>query len=124
MSATKPIRYSEDIRAEDTERAAKTVKASLFPIETKPVAVDFGGTCPRCGHPIAHREWLVTVAPAFRLDAKQMEQLAYSLDDIDIDRSHGDQTFDLTCPCAEEHPHRPPGKKGCGARFRLRVVWP
>lgn len=97
MAKTKPIRYAEDIRPEDTERAIQTVKPSLFPNETKPLAIDFGGACPRCGDPIQHREWLVAVAGSLRLNNIQMEALASHLDEIGVDLSRGDQTIDLTC---------------------------
>jgi hypothetical protein len=123
MAKAKLIRYAEDARPEDTERAFETVKPSLFPNETKPVAIDFSGTCPRCGHPIQHREWLVAVAGSLRVNNKQMEALLSHLDEIGIDLSRGDETIDITCPCDEEHPGRPENKRGCGARFRVRVTW-
>jgi hypothetical protein len=76
MPNPKPIRYAEYIQPQDTQRALETVKVSLFPNETKPVAIDFEGRCPRCGDPIRSREWLVVVAGALKLNNKQMEDLA------------------------------------------------
>jgi hypothetical protein len=119
-----PIVYSAEVRPQDTQMAMKTVQVSLFPNETKPVAIDFAGTCPRCGDAIRHREWIVVVAGAMRLNDMQREALSMHLDTIGVDRSHGDQTVDLICTCAEPHPKRPKDKQGCGSRFRLRVIWP
>jgi hypothetical protein len=119
-----PIRYSEDIRAEDTEKALETVTVSLFPNEASPKAVDFQGTCPRCGDPIQIRQWLIVVAGALKMNDKQLEALASKLDELGVDRSRGDETFDLTCSCESAHPQRPKEKHGCGSRFRVRVTWP
>ena len=73
MPNPKPIRYAEDVQPQDTQRALETVKVSLFPNETKPVAIDFEGRFPRCGDPIRSREWRVVVAGALKLNNKQME---------------------------------------------------
>ena len=94
MSKTKPIPYSKEVQPQDTDRALQTVKVSLFPNETNPWAIDFQGTCPRCGDPIYIRRWLVAVTGALKLNDKQMEALASQLDKLGIDRSHGDETFD------------------------------
>ena len=124
MPDAKPLRYAEDVRPQDTEKARETVKAVLFPNETNPWAIDFQGTCPRCGDSIQDRKWIVAVAGAVRMNDKQMEALASHLDTLKVDRSHGDATFDLTCSCEIKHPHSPQDKQGCGARFRVRVTWP
>ena len=124
MANPKPIRYAEDVRPADTERARETLTVALFPNETKPVAVDFTGNCPRCGDPIQYREWLSVVAGSLRLNNAQMEAIASHLDELGVDRSRGDETIDLTCSCSIEHPRRPKEKQGCGARFRVRVTWP
>ncbi len=124
MSHAKPIGYSEEIRAEDTKKALETITVSLFPNETKPKAVDFQGACPRCGDPLQIRQWLIVVAGALKLNDRQMEAIASKLDELGVDRSEGDETFDLTCSCEVAHPHRPKEKHGCGARFRVRVTWP
>jgi hypothetical protein len=124
MSTPKPIKYSEEIRPQDTERAVRTVTAQLFPDEAKPWAVDFGGTCPRCGDAIGIRQWLLAVSGALKLNDKQMDALAAHLDTLGINRSKGDESFDLTCSCTVEHPDRPQDKHGCGARFRVHVTWP
>ena len=76
MSTPKPIEYSEDIRSQDTEKALHTVTVQLFPDEAKPWAVDFRGTCPRCGDAIEIRQWLVAVSGLLKLNDKQMEALA------------------------------------------------
>lgn len=123
MVTSKPLRYSEEVRPEDTERAIQTVKPSMFPNESKPVAIDFTGSCPRCGHQIKHREWLIGVAGSLRVSNKQIEALSKNLEELGIDLSRGDQTVDLACGCEHEHPSRPESKRGCGARFRVRVVW-
>lgn len=124
MPGTKPIPYAGEIRPQDTERALQTVKPALFPNETRPWAVDFRGACPRCGDPIEIREWLIVVSGALKLNDRQKEALAAQLDELGVDRSRGDETFDLTCSCEVEHPHHPKDKRGCGARFRVRVTWP
>jgi hypothetical protein len=124
MARTKPIPYSEDVRPEDTARALETVNATLFPNETKPWAIDFKGTCPRCGDAIEIRQWIVVVAGALRMDDSQMEALSAELDKLGVDRSSGDETFDLICSCSANHPHHPADTSGCGARFRVRVGWP
>jgi len=123
MPNAKPIPYADDVRPQDTEKALKTLTVSLVPNEIKPKAIDFGGRCPRCGDPFQHREWLVVVAAALKLNYLHMETLASGLDEIGIDRSHGDHTVDLTCSCDAAHPHRPKDKRGCGAHFRVRVTW-
>lgn len=120
----KPLPYAGDVRPQDTEKALETVKVALFPNETNPWAIDFQGTCPRCAHRIQIREWIVVVAGALKLNDKQMEALASRLDELAVDRSRGDETFDLTCSCDVEHPHHPKDKHGCGSRFRVRVTWP
>jgi hypothetical protein len=120
MASVKLIPYSEEVRAADTENAMKTVKAALYPTDDNPIAVDFSGTCPRCGCALAQpREWLVAVAGSLKTNEKQLRALAEQLDN-----ANGDETFDLKCTCASAHPKRPDGKQGCGATFRLRVVWP
>ena len=124
MSTPKPITYCEDIRPHDTEKALDTVTVKLVPDEAKPWAVDFGGTCPRCDDAIQIRQWLVAVSGALKLNDAQMEALAAQLNTLGVDRSNGDHSFDLTCPCTVEHPHTPKDKRGCGARFRVRVTWP
>ena len=124
MPGTRAIPYAEDIRPQDTEKALETVQATLFPDETNPWGIDFQGTCPRCGDPIQSRQWLIVVAGALKMNDMQREALASHLDQLGIDRSSGDETFDLTCSCDVEHPHRPKDKHGCGARFRVRVTWP
>ncbi len=124
MAIPKPIAYSEDIRPHDTERALDTVTVKLVPDETKPWGVDFGGTCPRCGDAIQIRQWLVAVSGALKLNDAQMEALADQLNTLGVDRSTGDHSFDLACPCTVNHPHTPKDKRGCGARFRVRVTWP
>lgn len=124
MPDTKPIPYAEDVRPQDTDRAVNTVKVALFPNETSPWAVDFRGSCPRCGDRIEIRQWLVAVVGALKMNEKQMEALASHLDHLGVDRSRGDETFDLMCRCDTEHPHHPPDSCGCGARFRVRVTWP
>lgn len=124
MTHPSPVPYSTTIRPEDTQRAMQTVTATLYPDETRPKAVDFAGTCPRCGHAIASREWLIAVKAAAKMTAEQYEQLIDALDSLDIDRSTGDVQFDLTCRCTESHKGRPADKQGCGASFRVRVTWP
>jgi hypothetical protein len=124
VPSIRPIPYVEGIR-EDEERALETVKVSLFPNETSPVAIDFHGTCPRCGDELQpDRQWLVAVAGVRELNDEQIEALASDLDALGIDTSHGDEPFELICSCNVKHPHGPPEKQGCGARFRVRVVWP
>lgn len=119
-----PIPYARDIRPEDTAEAMKTIAAALFPSETQPWAIDFQGTCPRCGDGIQIRKWIIAVAGALKVNDKQMEALGAELDKLGVDRSTGDETFDLTCSCDVDHPNRPRDKQGCGARFRVRVTWP
>jgi hypothetical protein len=119
-----PIAYTEEIRARDTEKALETVQAKLFPNEERPWAIDFSGTCPRCGDPIEIRQWIVVVAGALKLNDAQRQAMAAHLDQLGIDRSQGDETFDLTCTCEAAHPQRPKDKHGCGARFRVHVTWP
>lgn len=116
--------YIEDVRPEDTERARETLTVVLFPNETSPRAIDFHGTCPRCGDRIHMRKWLIAVRGALKLNDKQMEALAARLEELGINQSRGDETFDLTCSCEVNHPQRPQEKRGCGARFRVRVTWP
>ena len=124
MPSLKVMPYSEEVRPQDTERALKTLTPALFPNETNPWAVDFEGTCPRCGDPIQTRKWLFTIGGASKLNDKQRKALATSLDELGIDRSSGDESFDLTCSCNVAHPHCPKDKSGCGSRFRVRVTWP
>lgn len=124
MSHAKPIRYTEEVRPEDTERAQQTLTVTLFPDENKPAAVDFTGTCPRCDDQVHYREWLILVASSLRVNKTQMEAILAHLDEVGVDRSHGDETFDLTCSCDIAHPNRPKDKQGCGATFRVRVSWP
>jgi hypothetical protein len=120
----RPIPYSTDVRPEDTERAISTIMPALVPDESHPHAVEFSGSCPRCGDPFHHREWLVAVAGAAKLNDDQRSDLAKRLAELGVDQSRGDETFDLTCNCGVAHPRRPAGRHGCGARFRVRVSWP
>jgi hypothetical protein len=120
----KLIAYSEDIRIQDTEKALETISVALFPNDNNPVAIDFKGTCPRCRHPIQMREWLIAVAGALKINDNQREAIATRLDEIGIDLSSGDETFDLTCSCDVGHPKCPKDRRGCGSRFRVRVTWP
>ena len=83
MSSAKPISYAEDIRQPDTERALETLTVALFPNETSPTAIDFQGTCPRCGDPIQIRRWIVAVAGALKLNDKQMEVLSACREDCE-----------------------------------------
>jgi hypothetical protein len=114
----KPIAYSADIRPEDTERAQKTVSASLFPSEQAPLAIDFAGTCPRCGDAFETRHWLLAVSPGLRLTTLALQSFAGNLTET------GDITVDLDCSCDVEHPNHPKDATGCGARFRIRATWP
>lgn len=124
MTAKKPLVYSEDVRPEDTKAAMRTVTVALIPDENSPYAVNFGGQCPRCNHDTASRKWLIAVAPALKVNDKQMEALAKVLRESGTETSSGDESFDLTCACTEEHPKRPADKQGCGAKYRVRVTWP
>jgi hypothetical protein len=124
MPTARLITYAEDVRAEDTQRAMQTVTVALVPDEAAPVAVEFSGNCPRCEHPIESREWLVSVAASLRVNDQQMSALVSQLGKLGVDLSRGDETFDLVCSCNQVHPDRPKDKQGCGARFRVRVVWP
>lgn len=124
MNSSKPLPYSAIVRQQDTDRAVDTVTVALYPNESRPKAVDFGGSCPRCGHAVQEREWLVAVAAATKMTDQQREALIDRLDEMGLDRSSGDLQFDLTCECGEDHPDRPADKQGCGASFRVRVTWP
>jgi hypothetical protein len=124
MANDKPIPYSSDVREQDTLKARETVGASLFPDEHSPVAIDFKGACPRCGHATACRAWLVAVSGALRLTADDALKVASYVASLRRAPSTGDQTFDISCACNVEHPKHPPDTSGCGAKFRLRVAWP
>jgi len=124
MAKAKVISYSNEVRPEDTKRAGQTISPSLYPSEAHPQAVDFAGSCPRCKHAIQVRKWLVVIAGARRISDEQREKISAELDRHGIDRSEGDETFDLVCCCNTAHPKAPEGKQGCGASFRVRVVWP
>ena len=124
MLNKKQTSYSEEIREEDTKKAIETLTVKLIPNDSSPWAIDFHGACPRCGHNISIRHWLVVVAGAVRLDDDQMNALASHLDELGIDLSQGDETLDLTCTCDVKHPNQPENKRGCGARFRVHVKWP
>jgi hypothetical protein len=102
----------------------QTIAVALFPNEISPWAIDFQGTCPRCGDRIQIRKWVITVAGALKMNDSQMEALAAELDKQGVDRSSGDLSFDLTCSCDVQHPNRPRDRQGCGALFRVRVTWP
>src|SRR5690348_6019414 len=124
MAVHKPIAYSTDIRPEDTERAEKTVTASLFPNEQTPYAIDFAGRCPRCGDPIEARHWLVAVSAGLRVTTPELESLAQEFLAKNALTDTGDIAVDLDCSCGIEHPNRPKDVTGCGAHFRIRVTWP
>jgi hypothetical protein len=121
---TDPIPYAAEPKPEDTINAMQTVAVALFPNETSPWAIDFQGSCPRCGHRIQIRKSIITVAGALKMNEKQMGALAAELDRQGVDLSTGDQTFDLICSCDVAHPNRPRDRRGCGAIFRVRVTWP
>jgi len=123
VSQRKPVRYSDAVRPEDTEKAATSLTATLVPDDARPLAIDFGGSCPRCSDPIQVREWLVVVAGALKMNTKQMQSLASTLVDRGSISQHGEETFDLTCSCGIVHPDRPDGKIGCGARFSVQASW-
>ncbi|GAA1114819.1 hypothetical protein GCM10009630_10270 [Kribbella jejuensis] len=118
------IEYSEVVRPDDTEKAQSTITVGFFPDDRRPWAVDLGGRCPRCGHDQPEsRHWLVAVAGASKFSQTQREQAEAEFAELDIDLSSGDESFDLRCGCSEKHAHRPHGKSGCGAAYRVRVVW-
>jgi hypothetical protein len=124
MAQRSPIRYSEDIRAEDTQRALSTVVPSLFPNEKGVWAVDFGGKCPRCDDDlVTSRKWVVSISGAGRIDDHTMEALV-AVAPEELARPDGDETFDLRCSCTTAHPGRRHDQAGCGSRFRVRVTWP
>lgn len=117
--------YDEEVRSDDASRAMDTITATLFPGDESPLAVNLAGTCPRCGDALpGERRWLVAMAPAAKMNDRQRKQLAAELGELGVDLSHGDETFPLTCRCDGNHPGRPKDKKGCGAKFNIRVRWP
>jgi len=119
------LRYSEERRDEYESRALQTIKPSLYPDDAGPLAVEFTGACPRCEHGLpAARRWLVVVSPITKMNDRERRRLAAELRGADVDLSQGDETFELSCQCDQEHPGRPHGRTGCGATFDLRVVWP
>lgn len=120
----KPVAYDPVVRPADTEKALDTITVRLFPSDANPAAIDFGGACPRCAHPFAERKWLIVVAASMKMSESQMEALAARLDELGVDRSRGDESFDLLCDCDDAHTGRPRDERGCGARFRVRVTWP
>lgn len=117
----KPIPYSDTIHPEDTSHAMETITPSLFPSDNKVWAIMFSGLCPRCGDRVEAREWLVAVGGARQLSDHEIKGIA---EELDVGVPSGDETFDLTCTCSADHAGRPRYKQGCGARFRVRVVWP
>lgn len=119
----KPIPYSAEIRPEDTERAQKTVNATLFPTEQAPYAIDFSGKCPRCEDDFETRHWLVAVSAGLRLSALDMESFMRDYFEKNKLTDAGDITVDLDCTCSVEHPNHPKGVIGCGSRFRMRPTW-
>lgn len=121
----KEISYSGEIMAEDTEKAMTSIEPTLIPTEAAPYAVDFAGECPRCGHGFHYRAWFVAIAGAARMSDEQRRALAEEITALAPEHfGSGDETFDLVCDCEANHPNRPKDKTGCGAGFRLRVVWP
>ena len=124
LAQNTPIPFDEGIRQADTDRAMQTLKPALIPDDAKPWAIDFSGTCPRCGDAISMRRWLFAVTGAVKMTDQEREALARTLDAHGWDRSRGDETFDLECSCSAAHPGRPKDRLGCGARFRVRVSWP
>jgi hypothetical protein len=102
-----PIPYADDVRPEDTVNALQTITPTLFPDETRPWTIDFQDTCPRCGDRLQSRKWIIFVAGALKMNDRRMEALAAELDKQGVDRSPGDQTFDLVCSCDAAHPKRP-----------------
>ncbi len=122
MTVKKPIAYSETIRPEDTSRAMETITPSLLPSDTKVWAIKFSGACPRCGDHVEAREWLVAVSGSRQVSDNEMKEIAEQIKIPGV--PSGDETFDLTCSCTVDHADRPRDKRGCGARFRVRVAWP
>jgi hypothetical protein len=120
----KPRKYDPTVRPADTERAMSTITPALIPTESKPFAIEFRGTCPRCDHPFSARKWIVAVAGSLKMSDDQRQQLIERLDELGVDLSQGDETFDLICDCSEKHGGQPESARGCGARFRVRVTWP
>jgi hypothetical protein len=122
MTVNQPIPYSETIRPEDTIRAMETIIPSLYPNDNKVWAIMFSGVCPRCGDPINAREWLVAVGGSRQVSDNEMKGIAEQINAPGV--PSGDETFDLTCSCTTDHRRSPRDKRGCGARFRVRVAWP
>jgi hypothetical protein len=117
------VLYSEETQIDNAE-AMRTITPTLVPNETEPLAIDFTGTCPRCGDELpALRRWLVVVTPATKANDRQRKRLAAQLAKLGVDLSHGDETFELTCWCNASHRRRPEGKAGCGVSFKVRVTW-
>jgi hypothetical protein len=119
-----PIAYCAEIRPEDTERAQKTVTASLFPNEQAPYAIDFSGKCPRCGDNFESRHWLFAVSSGLRSTTLELETFARNFLAKNTLTDTGDITVELDCACNVDHPNRPEDVSGCGARFRIRATWP
>jgi hypothetical protein len=114
----KPLPYLVVVK--DAE-AVKTIDAYMVPDGAHPVSILLDGTCPRCGH---HTEWphplfavpgVTTVTPD---DAKAVAET------LGIDLSSGSEDVHARCDCHEDHPTKPDGDDGCGARFTLHVDWP
>jgi hypothetical protein len=61
MSSAQPLPYSNEPRPEDTEKAWQILHISMSPNDAYPLAVNFSGNCPRCGHSIQIRKWLSAV---------------------------------------------------------------
>lgn len=124
MATDNAVEYSIAVRPEDTDRARSTISVSFFPDDDRPWAVDLAGVCPRCDHPQPQtRHWVVAVAGASKFNPAQRKKVEAEFVDLGIDLTSGDESFDLRCGCGEKHKHRPRGKAGCGAAYRVRVVW-
>ena len=119
------MRYVENSQGSYRLRAAETIVPSLYPDDQEPLAVDLTGTCPRCGHAMVPlRRWFVVISPATKLNERERRKLTAELRAAGVDLSQGDESFELTCSCEEGHARRPIDRKGCGASFDVRVVWP
>jgi hypothetical protein len=116
--------YVEGGRAEWNSAVADSVAVSVEPDESAPQYILLKGTCPRCGHGVAHAESIARYRALDRDDP--LRPGIGSLLRSAIRRAAaepGSRDVFASCNCRVPHPGSPDGVTGCGAFWSVHVEW-
>lgn len=118
------LAYAVEGRAEWNAAMAATATVRVEPDESAPELILVAGNCPRCRHPFAHAESLVSYR-AINEDDPLRPGIGALLRDAVRRAATASGSHDVygSCGCPVPHPGAPEGATGCGASWSLRVEW-